>query len=156
MNVLYAWAATWGIPDAAIDDLAARLTTQTPTAETGMIESAVQTRVRLAAPAKGYQLFRNNSGAGQLSNGSYVRWGLGNDSKATNAVLKSADLIGVRTVLIEPHHVGHRIGQFASVEVKAPDWKYGSGEQFDAQNNWRLLIQARGGHAAFVTDAGQL
>lgn len=156
MNVLHAWAATWGIPDAAIDDLAARLTTQTPAAETGMLENAVQTRVRLAAPAKGYQLFRNNSGGGKLENGSFVRWGLGNDSKATNAVVKSADLIGLRTVLIEPHHVGQRIGQFASLEIKQSAWKYGTGKEFEAQLNWQLLIQARGGHALFVTDADQI
>lgn len=156
MNLLHDWAYAWGIPQAALDDLAIRLTPTTAPTEAETPEAIVQQRVRLEAPRRGYQLFRNNSGAGKLENGSFVRWGLGNDSKKTNDVIKSADLIGMYSFVIGPEHMGQRIAQFASVECKRTDWRYGSGEEFEAQNNFRLLVLARGGRAMFATSPEDL
>ena len=119
--IFAAWAARWQIPPAAMADLQTRLLglDGTPGAVSGKSEAAVQSQVRLEASRKGGRLFRNNVGAGYAEDGAFIRWGLANDSAQVNKVIKSADLIGLRPVLIEQRHVGLVIGQFVSREVKA-------------------------------------
>jgi len=120
-------------------------------------ESNAQALVRLEASRKGKLLFRNNVGAGTVAeSGSFVRWGLANDSKAVNSKLKSGDLIGIQPVLITQAHVGTIIGQFLSREIKAPGWKYHGTDRELAQIRWAELILARGGDAAIVTGPGSL
>ena len=116
-----------------------------------MSESDASIRVRLAASQAGCRLWRNNVGAGKLENGSVLRWGLANDSKAVNAVFKSGDLIGIRPVLITPAHVGRILGQFLSREVKPPGWKPNPSERVQAQQAWADLVNSMGGDAAFTT-----
>lgn len=122
----------------------------------GKSEAWAQSVVRLEASEKGVKLFRNNVGALKDDRGRLVRYGLGNDSAAMNAVLKSADLIGVRPVLIQPWHVGHTFGQFVSRECKVPGWQYSGKGRESAQLAWANLINACGGDAAFTTGPGSL
>lgn len=114
----------------------------------GTSEMAVQNQVRLRASREGARLWRNNVGAGKLENGKFVRWGLANDSTAVNAMLKSADLIGIRPV---PIGDGRIIGQFVSYEIKRPGWKYAGTDREEAQLRWRNLILSLGGEASFMT-----
>ena len=117
-----------------------------------MSEAGAQAAVRLAAAQAGTVLWRNNSGAGYLRDGSFIRWGLANDSLAVNRNVKSADLIGIRPVLIGPEHVGQVLGVFVSREVKAPGWRPSPTDKREAaQRNWAELVRSLGGDAAFTT-----
>lgn len=102
--------------------------------------------MRLEAARLRWRLWRNNSGAGVLDNGSFVRWGLANDSRALNEELKSSDLIG-----------WDNTGRFVAVECKPPGWKYNPNDPRErAQLRFIELVRADGGRAGFVTDASQL
>jgi len=114
-------------------------------------EADAQARVRLLASQAGCRLWRNNVGAGYLKDGTFARWGLANESTAMNRAMKSADLIGVRPILITLDHVGMTIGQFVSREVKASGWRYRGNEHERAQQNWATLINSLGGDARFTT-----
>jgi len=114
-------------------------------------EIDAQAEVRLLASKDGARLWRNNVGAGVLQGGTFVRWGLANESVAMNKALKSADLIGIRPVLITQEHVGRVLGVFVSREVKRPGWRYSGTEREAAQAAWRDLINHLGGDAAFTT-----
>lgn len=150
------WAQRWGIPPEAIADLQQTLVTQTPDPKTqqGESEAAIQTRIRLEASRVGTRLWRNNVGAGYMEDGSFIRFGLANDSKQMNDCIKSHDLIGIRPVLIQPHHVGKIIGQFVSREVKAGNWKYRGTKREEAQLRWAELITSLGGDACFANGEG--
>lgn len=119
-------------------------------------EAAVQVAVRLEAARKGVALWRNNVGVLLDRRGVPVRYGLANDSSAVNANFKSADLIGIRPVLITPAHLGLTIGQFVSREVKAEGWRYTGDEREVAQLRWAELVLSLGGDAAFCTGEGTL
>jgi hypothetical protein len=119
-------------------------------------EAYAQSQVRLEAPTKGVTLFRNNVGVLTDINGRPVRFGLANDSKQLNEVLKSSDLIGWRPVLITPEHVGRTLAQFVSRECKAPGWKYTGTDRERAQKAWLDLVAAAGGDSAFATGPGTL
>lgn len=152
------WALKWNIPQEALRDLYLRTHgahAQEPF-ERGESEAAVQTAVRLEASAKGLRLWRNNVGANYLQDGSFVRWGLANDSAKMNKAVKSADLIGIRPLRIEPRHVGSIVGQFVSREVKAPGWRYAATDRERAQERWAELILSYGGDAGFCTSTGTL
>jgi hypothetical protein len=158
---LHTWAAAWGIPTAAIYDLRQRFGMEGAPAKMEdapifLNEDSVQSAVRLEAARKGVLIWRNNVGALQDSTGRWVRYGLANDSQAVNARIKSADLIGIRPLVIGPHHVGQVIGQFVSREVKAPKWHYAGTPREEAQNRWLQIVQSAGGDAAFVTGEGSL
>ena len=116
-------------------------------------ESYAQSLVRLeAARTPGVWLTRNNVGVlPHPDNGRPVRFGLANESAAQNAVLKSADLIGWRSVLITPAHVGQTLAVFLSREVKRPDWRYAGTDRERAQAAWIELVRAAGGDAGFTT-----
>lgn len=119
-------------------------------------EAYVQSLVRLEAPTKRVYLFRNNVGAFEDATGRWVRYGLANDSKAMNAKLKSADLIGFRPVIITPAHVGQTIAQIVTRECKPADWVYTATPREVAQVTWANLINSHGGDAKFATGAGTL
>lgn len=108
-----------------------------------MGETAMVSRIRLEASRYGYHLWRNNSGAGYMKDGRFIRWGLANDSPQVNAIVKSSDLIGV----------GPR-GQFVAREVKRGDWKYTGTPRERAQKAFIDLVNAKGGDAQFVTGEG--
>lgn len=123
-------------------------------------ESNISSRTRLAAVAKRWRLWRNNRGAGKMESGSYVRFGLANDTKALGDKLKSGDLIGWRPVIITPDMVGKVIAQFVSVETKAEDWrpppKDTKDEAAAAQYLWADLVNREGGYAVFINDPNLL
>lgn len=151
--ILNEWAKRWGIPTQAIDELRQSMGEFPPhptfSGEEGS-EAANQSQIRMAASKKGVKLFRNNVGAGTLDNGSFVRWGICNDSAALNAKMKSSDLIGIKPVLITPEMVGHRVGQFIAREVKRPGWKYSGSKREEAQMKFIQYIVAMGGNARFT------
>jgi len=119
-------------------------------------EAYVQSVVRLEAGRKGLRLWRNNVGALLDDRGVPVRYGLANDSKKLNEVVKSGDLIGWRPRLITPALVGSTIAQFVSRECKHPGWHYTGTEHEIAQMKWAQLVAADGGDAAFCTGEGSL
>jgi hypothetical protein len=154
------WAARWKIPPAAFAELVAcSIVEPDPDALVGdKSEAFVQSRVRLEAaraiPA--CFLWRNNVGASKLSNGSFVRWGLANDSRQLNQRLKSGDLIGLRSIIVSDDMVGTRIGQFVSRECKRENWKYSGTREENAQLAWATLIKSLGGDAQIVKAPGSL
>lgn len=119
-------------------------------------ESEVVAALKLEASRLGLRLWRNNVGAATDANGNHFRYGLANESAAMSKAIKSADLIGIRPVLIMPHHVGHIIGQFVSREAKAPGWLYTGTPREVAQLAWRDLVIGLGGDACFATGEGTL
>ena len=152
--ILSAWAKRHAIAPEAIRELRQLMISadHTPPADPRITsEAAVQNKVRLAAAERSGRLWRNNVGAGKLENGSFIRWGLCNDSAGVNAIVKSADLIGILPVEITAEHVGETIGQFWSVECKRPGWRYSGTERERAQLHWAESIIALGGKASFST-----
>lgn len=145
------WAAKWHIPASALLDLPAHLVLPPGPPTAGMSEAGVQSRVRIEAAKAGMLLWRNNVGVLKDDRGVPVRYGLANDSRAMNTMLKSADLVGIRPVLVEHRHVGTIIGQFVSYECKHGDWKWSGNDHELAQQNWAALVKSAGGHAVFTT-----
>jgi hypothetical protein len=119
-------------------------------------EAALQNIVKLEASNKGCRLWRNNVGAAYMKDGSFVRYGLANDSVTLNRVIKSADLIGIRPIVIGPEHLGRTIGQFLSREIKTSHWKYTGTDRERAQLAWIELILSFGGDAAFANCEGTI
>ncbi len=119
-------------------------------------EAALQNLVKLEASNKGCRLWRNNVGAAYMKDGSFIRYGLANDSATLNREIKSADLIGIRPVLITPDMVGTILGQFLSREIKASGWKYTGTDREKAQLAWAELILSLGGDAAFAVGEGTI
>lgn len=158
MTFLREWQIKWRIPQAAIDDLSTAIGTTPagPTAEGTLSEGGVQSRVRLAAARKGWELWRNNMGVAVDDRGIPVRFGLANDSAKLNKKIKSADLIGVRPVIITQDMVGSKIGQFVSLEIKKAGWKYRGGQHEEAQARWAAIVTAAGGYAKFISSEEQL
>lgn len=157
---IYAWAVKHHVSLDAIAELKAMWGDgegpATPNRTTVTTEAGVQTRLLLEAAEKGKKLWRNNVGALLDKEGRQVRFGLGNDSKARNAVIKSGDLIGIDPVLITLAHVGRTIGQFVSYECKRPDWTYSGTPREVAQLAWIQLVLSYGGRAMFVNAPGVL
>lgn len=152
------WARKWGVPYAAIADLRASMGLDgAPAVQVdGKPGSEVhqQALVRLDAVQCGVWLTRNNVGALLDERGVPVRYGLANETKEQNKAVKSADLIGIRSVLIGPQHVGMVIGQFVSRECKHEGWTYKGDKHEQAQLAWANFVLSKGGDAAFCTGPG--
>jgi hypothetical protein len=116
-------------------------------------EAAIQNDVRLEASKLGIYLWRNNVGAHKTDTG-FIRYGLANDSAATNKTMKSADLIGIRPLVITLDHVGMTVGQFVSREIKQEGWAFRGTERELSQERWAKLIASLGGDAAFASGVG--
>lgn len=166
------WAARWAVPAQALAELA-QCSIVEPDPDNivgGKTEAYVQSAIRgVEAPAKGVFLWRNNVGAGtiyqerdlcdtcrQQQRKRPVRWGLANDSTRVNKVIKSADLIGLRPIIISAEMVGQRIAQFVSRECKREDWSYTGTEEEQAQLAWATIINDNGGDAKIVKAVGSL
>ena len=120
-------------------------------------EAVVQQQVRLAMARLGAQVWRNNSGACTDDTGRLVRYGLGNDSAALNAAIKSADLVGITPMTVQAHHVGRTVGVFTAIEVKRPGWHLTPGDKRgQAQKRFLDIVVGVGGMAGFVTDPADL
>jgi hypothetical protein len=127
-----------------------------PSTMSGASEAAISNTVRLEASYKGGRLWRNNVGACEDKRGRLIRYGLANDSKVLNKVLKSSDLIGINPVLITYDMVGSTIGQFVAREVKSGDWSFSFTDREEAQMNFLELVISLGGDACFCNDVGTL
>lgn len=156
--ILDDWAKRWDISRPAIDDLRTRLRGILPaiTNTRGESESAVQAEVRLEAAEKGIYLWRNNVGALTTDDGRFIRYGLANDSKPVNNIIKSADLIGIRPLIITQEMIGWTVGQFVSREIKGVKWRYSGTDREQAQTRWAELILSLGGDAGFAIGRGTL
>lgn len=129
-----------------------------------MTEAEIQQAIRLLAAQQGWRLWRNNKGAGKLENGSFVRWGLCNDNAQIGGHMRSADLIGARPLLIQPHHVGLTIAQFVSIECKSSNWRPSprgadglpTNAHEAAQQRWADLVNSLGGYALITNNPEQL
>jgi len=117
-----------------------------------MNETPVQQRVRVRASELNVTLWRNNSGACYDDTGRLIRYGLANDSKEMNAVIKSSDLIGITPLVITPDMVGQTIGVFTAIETKASDWTRQPGDKrAEAQAKFHDIVQRNGGFAGFAS-----
>jgi hypothetical protein len=158
---LSTWAKKWNVPDEALLDLRTQLGLMhfavepsiKPTGKHGS-ETRQQDLVRLEAPTKNVWLTRNNVGALIDDRGVPVRYGLWNESKQQNTVTKSSDLIGIKPILIGPHHVGQVIGQFVAREMKHEGWHFTGDKHEQGQLNFINFVLAKGGDAAFATGPG--
>lgn len=158
MMSLSTWAIKWGVSLEALEELRRDIGVIDDYMEVlpGESEDAVQSRVRLEASYKGLRLWRNNVGALPDATGRVVRYGLCNESKRMNDLIKSSDLIGVRPRIITPDDVGTMIGQFVAREVKAENWKYKGTPHEVAQMNFIDMVNAYGGDAKFANKEGTL
>lgn len=157
--LLEQWAIMWGISDQALLDLRTKLGISHADSELKkylLSESGVQSRIRLEASQKGCRLWRNNVGATYTPEGSFLRYGLANESSNVNKTIKSADLIGIRPVRISADMVGMTIGQFMSREIKTSNWRYTGTEREQAQLKWAELILSLGGDACFAIGEGTI
>ncbi len=155
IDILNAWALEHNIPQSAVDELRDLLTWVTLPANIGvhgdMLEAGVQQRVRFDSAKQGMVLWRNNVGEREDANGNDVRYGLCNDSAQLNAKFKSADLIGIKPVVITADMVGSTIGQFVARECKRANWKYTGTPREKAQRAFLQLVTSKGGDARFTT-----
>lgn len=157
--ILEQWADGYGIPAEWLEDLCRRLGHVPEMALPelkGKAENYVQNAVRIASASQGYWLGRNNNGAYSESKppSAGTRWGLANDSAALNAVVKSSDLIGWRSVVVTPEMVGRKVAVFTAIECKAPGWKLTPGDKRgQAQNRFGQMVIAAGGVFCFSTGA---
>lgn len=159
MNI-YQWANKHNVsPDAVaelLDMYVAQAPQETVKDTPALSEAAVQQRVRLEAAKKGIRIWRNNVGVLTDDRGVPVRYGLANDSKAVNSMIKSSDLIGIRPVTITPDMVGRVIGQFVAREIKAEGWRYSGNVHEAAQLRYLELVTGMGGDGQFATGVGTL
>ncbi len=157
---IFQWAVKHGVSMRALQELQGIFGMHgghtLPAEVKGKSEAAVQAAVRLEAARKGVRLFRNNVGALTDARGVPVRYGLANDSKDLNKMLKSSDLVGWRPVVIGPQHVGYCIAQTVLRECKEPSWRYTGDAREEAQLNWLMLGAKDGADAAFCTGTGTL
>lgn len=119
----------------------------------GPREAHASSVIRLnAARRPDWTLWRNNVGVLVDKTGRPVRYGLANESAAQNAVLKSSDFIGWRSVLITPDMVGTHIAQFVSPEAKREGWAFNPNDDHEAaQAAWHALVNRAGGLGFFTT-----
>jgi hypothetical protein len=103
-------------------------------------ETPTLQRIRLAlSKIAGCRIFRNNVGMGREMKGpGIIRFGL---------FPGSADLIGFKTVKIEPHHVGKHFAVFVSCEVKNSQ----GGKTTLEQHNWKEQVLKHGGIAVIAS-----
>lgn len=155
--ILDQWAKKWGIPTEALAEFKAALGVfPEPDRAPSTSEAAAQKEVQLEASRNGHWLTRNNVGALLDQRGVPVRYGLANETREQNRVVKSSDLIGIKTVAITPEMVGQKFGQFLAREIKRPGWRFSGSDHETAQLNFLRFVLSRGGDAAFATGEGTL
>jgi len=122
----------------------------------GASEAAVEARVKVAMSKRGGRAWKNNKGAAYLADGTFLRYGLLNQSQRISDEIKSADLIGCDPVVITQEMVGMTFGRFWCREVKREDWQWSGDDHEMAQLRFAELILSLGGDAGFINDENQL
>jgi len=117
----------------------------------GGSESAVVKRCQVQASKMGGRLWRNHKGAAVLQDGTFMRYGILNESKRISDEIKSSDLIGEYPLLITPEMVGTTIAQLWLVEVKEPGWHFTGDAHEMAQLKFLEFGLAAGARACFAT-----
>lgn len=156
---LMTWAHRNGINRQVLQELFNILNVPSTGVPDGRVgsEEAVQAECMITAAKRGCALWRNNSGVLKDETGRSVRFGLGNTSSRINEVWKSADLIGILPMLIEPKHVGYVVGRFWAVECKHPGWRLTDGDKRgQAQLRFLQNVNALGGQGQFAQSVGDL
>lgn len=124
--------------------------------EVGRSEAAVEARVKVRMSQRGGRAWKNNKGAAYLADGTFLRYGLLNQSQRISDEIKSADLVGIDPVLITPEMIGMIFGRFWCREVKREDWEWSGDEHEMAQLRFAELVLALGGDAGFINHEDQL
>lgn len=117
----------------------------------GASEAAVLARCKVRASKMGGRLWRNNKGAAYLQDGTFLRYGILNDSKRISDEIKSSDLIGGYPLVITADMVGSTVCQLWLVEVKKEDWHFSDDPHDNAQLKFLELGLAMGARATFAT-----
>ena len=154
--ILDEWANQWGISHNAINDLRARLGVVPTINATNatLSEAFIQSSIRLNAAKHGIYLWRNNVGVAFTKTGRPIRYGLANESKKQNSLIKSTDLIGIKPIKITSAMIGHTIGQFLAIEAKHAQWTYSGTPKEQAQLRYIKLVVSLGGDAYFTNQTG--
>lgn len=155
MNDLLTWATKHNVSPAAMKELTALMQDVEPPVERSTDDSSearVQDSVRLKASQIGGRLWRNNVGALVDKRGVPIRYGLCNETKAMNKVLKSSDLIGIYPLKITADMVGNTVGQFWAIECKHEGWEYVGNDHEKAQKAFGDLVVKFGGRFSFIGD----
>ena len=105
-------------------------------------ETRICQEIRLALSHGPVRLFLNPVGEGWLSKTKtpgawYIRYGL---------AVSSADLVGIKSVVVTPEMVGKTIGIAVSIEVKTPGGSTARKRKI-GQGAWRTMVQRLGGIA---------
>ena len=112
-----------------------------------MRESAVTSRVRLAAAKLNTPLWRNNCGGFYDNTGRFIRYGLGSEAQ-----LASSDFIGIRPVLITPEMIGQVLGVFTAVEMKKEGCKFNKNDKHLLNQKFFIdIVKQYGGFAGFAS-----
>lgn len=93
-------------------------------------------RLAVSSECRGVTTWRNHTGCLQDQRGKWVKFGLAPGS---------ADLIGIREVVVTEDMVGTKIGQFVALEIKTP-----TGRTRDDQHVFLDHVRSRGGLAEVV------
>jgi hypothetical protein len=108
-------------------------------------EQQIQQAIRVRYGRGDTRLWRNNTGVLFDRAGRPVRFGLCNGS---------SDLIGFRSIVIRPEHVGKRLAVFAALEVKTA-----TGRATEEQKAFLSTVNEMGGLAGVARcedDAGEI
>jgi hypothetical protein len=117
----------------------------------GASEAAVVKRCQVRASKMGGRLWKNHKGAAVLQDGTFMRYGLLNESKRISDEIKSSDLIGGYPRVITADMVGSTICQLWLVECKEEDWHFRDDPHANAQLKFLELGLAMGARATFAT-----
>lgn len=146
------WATRWQLPPQAIAELQ-QLTAAYADPNSGKSEEAVASECRLALNQRGIITMRNNVGALKDAKGRWVRFGLCNETKGMNEVIKSSDDICIIPYVVKPKDIGRKLGVFLGVEHKKRDWVFGSESREVAQAQFQRMISNVGGVGLFANSA---
>lgn len=151
--IIRQWAARHGVSPQAVSELMGVLGEPADVQgdiKEGRTEAAGQQEIRLGASLCGARLWRNNVGASVDDNGNFIRYGLANESKAMNEVVKSSDLIGITPKQITLDDIGSTLGVFTAIECKRADWVFKGDKHEKAQLAFINAVRAMGGIGQFA------
>lgn len=158
MSLLYDWFNRHDVSDAARAEFVQLFgfTPETPVELNGKNEAYVQSTVRLAAPAAGYLLGRNNRGALPNEQGVPIRFGWLNDTAQLDKVCKTGDLLGLQSGWFRDYETLEpvKVGVFAMAECKKAGWVFNPNDKREsAQLRAINMVNTAGGIACFTTGA---